>query len=154
MTVSYKPYQRSLSISYVIGCVAALLFASQVASSPQILTSQKQCAIADLMNNVNSMRSKYQAPPLTWDVSLASSAEKNAMGCDFHHSTTSKGENLAMSTASDYTAVGGVIDWMSEAATYYQYSINQFNETTGHFTQVSQLFEYTRIFVEDYRTRF
>src|SRR5262249_36318830 len=80
----------------------------------------------------NALRSEYNAPPLQWDNKLATYAEHYASHCQFHHSGSPYGENLAKG----YPTVTAAIDgWFLENHIYTYYHPG-FSMQTGHFTQL------------------
>ena len=80
----------------------------------------------------NKLRSQHHAPNLAWDDTLASYAERHASKCQFRHSGSPYGENLAAGYPSISAAVNA---WYAERK---QYNANQpgFSHRTGHFTQL------------------
>lgn len=80
----------------------------------------------------NAYRAKHSAPPLKWNSTLASYAQKWSDGCEFKHSGGPYGENLAMGYADWKSVVDG---WYSEVKDY-NYNNPGFSSSTGHFTQV------------------
>jgi uncharacterized protein YkwD len=80
----------------------------------------------------NKIRVLHHAPKLVWDDELASYAERYANKCEFKHSKTPYGENLAAGYPSIYDAVNA---WYAERA-YYSYTKPGFSNETGHFTQL------------------
>ena len=75
-------------------------------------------------------------PSLTWSGDLAASAQQWASRCDFNHDDRSPlGENLFWGTAGAYPPQSAVASWYEEIADY-NFARPDFNEQTGHFTQV------------------
>ncbi len=80
----------------------------------------------------NQLRAQHQAPPLIWDNQLANFAENYAQKCEFQHSHSSYGENLA----AGYPTVSEAIHaWYAEHKSY-SYAWPGFSMRTGHFTQL------------------
>lgn len=80
----------------------------------------------------NKWRNLHHAPSLVWDDQLASYAEHYASKCQFKHSSSPYGENLAAGYPSISIAVNA---WYAEYAQYF-YSRPGFSMRTGHFTQM------------------
>lgn len=73
-------------------------------------------------------------PPLTWDTTVAATAQAWANTCQWKHSGGSYGENIFADTGqSNSQAV--VADWVSEKKNY-TYSTNTCTGVCGHYTQV------------------
>jgi uncharacterized protein YkwD len=82
----------------------------------------------------NAARFRHRdTPAMTWDASIAESAQKWASGCRFAHSGKSGvGENLCMGQ-SDWNAC--ISAWYNELANY-NYANGGFSSATGHATQM------------------
>lgn len=80
----------------------------------------------------NQFRSLHHAPPLEWDAKLAAYAQHHAGRCQFKHSSSPYGENLA---AGYTTVTAGVNAWYREKS-QYSYIWPGFSYKTGHFTQL------------------
>ncbi|KAI8064172.1 CAP domain-containing protein [Gongronella butleri] len=93
------------------------------------MASSDQQAILDAHNKYRAI---HQAPPLTWDNTIANYAADYIGKCVFKHSGGEYGENLA----------GGYRDWPSvvkgwyDEVQNYDYSHPGFASNTGQFTQV------------------
>ena len=87
----------------------------------------------------NVVRANHGVGPLTWDPSIAATAQAYAAQCNFQHSGTSGlGENLAAyAPPGGHTASSPVNDWASEEANYdYATNTCAANQVCGHYTQV------------------
>lgn len=77
-------------------------------------------------------------PALTWDATVAATAQAWANKCQFMHSNGSYGENIYADTGQG-NAQAVVADWVSEKQ-YYSYSANSCSapagKSCGHYTQV------------------
>lgn len=80
----------------------------------------------------NAFRARHHAAPLVWDHELANYAHRYASRCEFRHSATPYGENLAAGYSS---ALAAVQAWYDEGG-QYSYSYPGFSYRTGHFTQM------------------
>jgi uncharacterized protein YkwD len=80
----------------------------------------------------NNYRALHHAPALVWDEKLANYAENYARHCEFKHSSSPYGENLATGYP---TASAAVKIWYDESARY-SYAHPGYSSSTGHFTQV------------------
>jgi uncharacterized protein YkwD len=80
----------------------------------------------------NYYRHLHHAPPLIWDKDLAAYAKKYAQKCQFKHSQSPYGENLAAGFSSVAEAISA---WHAEEKNY-SYQNPQFIHGTGHFTQL------------------
>lgn len=80
----------------------------------------------------NQFRAQHHAPKLVWDDTLANYAERYASKCEFHHSSSPYGENLAAGYRSIKTAVNA---WYAESKNYSYFNPG-FSYNTGHFTQM------------------
>ncbi|KAI6800561.1 hypothetical protein KC363_g1092 [Hortaea werneckii] len=93
-----------------------------------------------VLNSTNYHRSQHQASNLTWDSTLADYAQDYSKNCKWEHSVFGTkprsggqyGENLAQGYLSPTIAVDA---WAGEEADY-NYNKPQFQESTGHFTQL------------------
>lgn len=74
--------------------------------------------------------------PMTWDASVAATAQGWADGCVFEHNPALQGlgENI-YADAGQGDAKAVVADWVSEVANY-DYATNSCSATCGHYTQV------------------
>jgi uncharacterized protein YkwD len=80
----------------------------------------------------NKIRALHHVPNLVWDDTLARYATRHANKCEFRHSSSPYGENLA---AGYSTITAAVNTWYAEQAKY-NYSKPGFARSTGHFTQM------------------
>lgn len=84
----------------------------------------------------NSLRSKHQAPDLSWDDALEQAAQSWADKCEWKHSTMGHGENLYVSTGA-FNGASAVQSWYDELHNPgYSFANPGFSSGTGHFTQV------------------
>jgi len=80
----------------------------------------------------NQLRSQHDAPALVWNNELAKYAETHASKCQFKHSGSPYGENLA----AGYPSVTEAIHtWYAEKKLYNK-SHPGFSIKTGHFSQL------------------
>ena len=94
--------------------------------------------VQTLLDMHNTVRANYQAPPLTWDATIASRAQAHANTCVYGHSSVDErktygfGENIA--AGGNRVNVGSI--WNNEeCAAYKQPDPNQKYNVAGHFTQ-------------------
>lgn len=80
----------------------------------------------------NKIRAWHHTPKLVWDDGLADYAERYANKCEFRHSHSPYGENIAAGYPSISAAVNA---WYTEHQ-YYSYDRPGFSYRTGHFTQL------------------
>jgi hypothetical protein len=98
--------------------------------------------IANILQNINNIRNTHQAPPVTWDNGLATTALNWAIYMNdnnvFKHSNSNYGENLAyiMRERNNNTAINTAIKLWYDENTQYNYNTPGFSMTTGHFTQL------------------
>ncbi len=93
-----------------------------------------------VLDEHNRYRAKHCAPALTWSDELAAAAQAWAerlrdAGCQFEHSSTKYGENLAAGTPGHLPPEDVVGMWYDEIADY-DFASGKFEMSTGHFTQV------------------
>jgi hypothetical protein len=80
----------------------------------------------------NELRAMHHVPALEWDETLANYARHYADKCQFRHSSSPYGENLA----AGYPTVNDAINaWYSEHE-HYSYKWPGFSYKTGHFSQM------------------
>jgi len=87
----------------------------------------------------NVVRAEVGVPGLTWDPTIAATAQAYAAKCVFQHSgTAGLGENLAAyAPPGGHTAKSPVDDWESEKANYdYASNTCASGQVCGHYTQV------------------
>ncbi|KAF8650036.1 hypothetical protein AX16_005453 [Volvariella volvacea WC 439] len=91
----------------------------------------------EVVNQHNSYRARYGAPPVTWSDALYPATQQWADQCRFQHSNSGGkwGENLAAGTGNAYGFSNAMKSWMDEASKY-DYNKPGFTPGTGHFTQV------------------
>lgn len=98
-----------------------------------------------LLNGITAEHNKARAavspvpavalPALTWNTTVAATAQGWANRCMFmHNPSTPYGENIYATTGST-TPAAVVTSWVSEKANY-NYSANSCSATCGHYTQV------------------
>ncbi len=80
----------------------------------------------------NKYRALHHASALVWDDQLANYAENYARQCEFKHSSSPYGENLATGYP---TPAAAVKIWYDESARY-SYAQPGYSSATGHFTQL------------------
>lgn len=89
--------------------------------------------IDSALNSTNVFRQQHNAPPLTWNTSLADAAASWASKCQWKHSDGPTGENLALG----YPDMTSAIDaWGNERNLYDFGASIGFSKETGHFTQL------------------
>jgi uncharacterized protein YkwD len=75
-------------------------------------------------------------PPMTWDATVAATAQSWAAQCNFSHNTSGYGQNLYASAGGSYPTPQTVVNsWVGEVANY-DYATNTCTSTCGHYTQV------------------
>jgi uncharacterized protein YkwD len=89
----------------------------------------------EILDVHNRYRAKHCAPPLRWDEQLEQVAKKWASRCEFEHSSTKHGENLAAGTHGAFGADRVVGMWYDEVE-LYSFKRGGFSMETGHFTQL------------------
>ena len=90
---------------------------------------------SDILEIHNRYRAKHCAPALVWDRKLEQVAQAWANRCEFEHSRTKYGENLAAGTHGALTAERAVGMWYDEVK-LYRFGKGGFSMETGHFTQL------------------
>jgi uncharacterized protein YkwD len=100
-----------------------------MASPPTVALNKQQQEILFLHNKI---RTQHQAANLIWDNALAHYAEQYAAKCEFKHSGSPYGENLA----AGYPSIRANIDAWYQERKYYSYTHPGFSVKTGHFTQL------------------
>ncbi|KAK0534844.1 sterol-binding protein [Tilletia horrida] len=93
--------------------------------------SDKQAVV----NAHNFYRAKHGSGPLTWDDSLAAYAQQWADKCIWAHSGSPHGENGASSVGMPMSLSIAVDMWYNEI-NQYNFTLADFTEATGHFTQL------------------
>ena len=88
-------------------------------------------AMQVVLDEHNHYRAKHGVPTLTWDPTVAASAQNYANGCPQGHSGGGYGENMAWGHADFASAVKA---WYDEVQQYVPGS--GFSSGTGHFTQL------------------
>lgn len=87
----------------------------------------------------NALRAKHCAPAMTWSRDLEKVAQKwadqLAKKCEFGHSGSDFGENLAAGTSGALDAESVARMWYDEIAGY-DFKKGAFSMETGHFTQL------------------
>lgn len=107
-------------------------------SQPTLTTSQ----ISEIIDYVNAYRSKNQAPPMTWDSSIAAFSQQwsyylIANNLFKHSNTPLYGENLAMLQGYGVDPVALIkksIDMWYDEIKLYDFNNPGFSDATGHFT--------------------
>ena len=122
--------------------VETKFFVKASVAAPTVIFTDAQ--ILDLTNYVNAYRAKNQAPPLTWDPTIALYSQNwaNYLLANnlFQHSGSSLyGENLAWFQGYHLDMISMVktaIDaWYNEIS-LYNFNSPGFSEATGHFTDL------------------
>lgn len=86
----------------------------------------------EALNAHNKFRKLHHAPDLIWDSTLAEYAKNYASLCEFKHSRTPYGENLA----AGYPSIEAAIQAWYDENEDYSYRWPGFSHQTGHFTQM------------------
>jgi uncharacterized protein YkwD len=106
-----------------------LLFLLLVCSFCQAQPSSYQ---SEVLAAHNKYRALHHASALVWDDELADYAEKYASQCEFRHSSSPYGENLA----TGYPSISAAVKiWYNERERY-SYNHPGYSTATGHFSQV------------------
>jgi uncharacterized protein YkwD len=91
-----------------------------------------QLYLTEVLAAHNNYRSLHHAPALVWDDELANYADKYARQCEFKHSSSPYGENLA----TGYPSISAAVKiWYDESARY-SYAHPGYSTATGHYSQV------------------
>ncbi|KAG7450332.1 PR-1-like protein [Guyanagaster necrorhizus] len=104
-----------------------------VTSSASASSSSSSASSGDIdawLTAHNTVRQQHGADNLTWSDEVASTAQAWADQCNFEHSGSSYGENLAEASG-DVNIAAAVQLWADEASEY-----NASNPTYSHFTQM------------------
>jgi uncharacterized protein YkwD len=80
----------------------------------------------------NKFRALHHAPALVWDAELANYANDYAQRCQFKHSSSPYGENLA----TGYPSIAAAVKIWYDENSHYSYNHPGYSSQTGHFTQV------------------
>lgn len=104
--------------------------ATSSASASSSSSSASSSDIDAWLTAHNTVRQDHGANNLTWSDEVASTAQAYADQCNFEHSGTSYGENLAEASG-DPDIAAAVQLWASEASEY-----DASNPTYSHFTQM------------------
>jgi uncharacterized protein YkwD len=113
-----------MNIKFFLKIVFAMLLASNIYAANNI---KEQVLLTH-----NQFRARHYAQPLVWDDRLAAYAERYANRCEFRHSSSPYGENLA----AGYPTLAAAIKFWYDEGAHYSYSEPGFSMSTGHFTQV------------------
>jgi uncharacterized protein YkwD len=89
----------------------------------------------EILDAHNAYRAKHCAPALEWDDKLEATAQDWADRCEFEHSRTKYGENLAAGTHGALPPEHVVEMWYREVD-QYDFRRGGFSMETGHFTQL------------------
>jgi len=123
--------------------VLSIVFVA-VAAGAQFLTaeelSQKRILPEEMLAAHNQIRSRVDAPPLTWSASLAAHAYDWALfllrhGQFRHRPNPIFGENLYEITGGHALPFEVVGEWASEVR-HYDYRTNACRGVCGHYTQI------------------
>ncbi|KAK0456245.1 CAP domain-containing protein [Armillaria borealis] len=110
-----------------------LVESATATSSASASSSSSSASSSDIdawLTAHNTVRKDHGANNLTWSDEVASTAQAYADQCNFEHSGTSYGENLAEASG-DPDIAAAVQLWASEASEY-----DASNPTYSHFTQM------------------
>lgn len=114
----------------------ALTLATSSACSPCV----GEAEIAPTLLAVhNGFREAHGVLPMTWNSSLAESAELWSSLCLFEHSPMAYGENIVLDGVvrpSHETIASMVTRWYAWESHLYNYSNPGYSPSTGHFTQM------------------
>ncbi|KAF9365446.1 hypothetical protein BGX34_009971 [Mortierella sp. NVP85] len=130
-SISLADYDLALSDATLSGPHNTILRRADPVKKPKktaVLTKEQQT----ILDTHNKYRARHQAPPLTWDATVAASAAAAIAPCEFKHSGSKYGENLA---AGYQNFKAGIDAWYNEVK-FYNYNNPGFAMNTGHFTQV------------------
>lgn len=86
----------------------------------------------EVLDAHNILRARHEVPDLTYNIDLENYARDTFTTCNFDHSDSPYGENLAAGYSSPTAAIQ---DWYDEIR-LYDFNNPGFSEDTGHFTQV------------------
>ena len=115
LILAFLSAQTCRSQSY---CNERLTLAGQLSSpsvTPQALNNITTQAVADdILKQVNSARHMYDAPDLTWNVTMAALAEKDAASCG-SSTGTDLSADLCYEASSDASWQRCIDDWFSES---------------------------------------
>lgn len=118
--------KNTLKLAVLLLVIASDSIAEQLATAEP--TDYQQA----VLSAHNKIRARHHAPHLIWDNELARYAEQYALRCEFKHSGSHYGENLAAGYPSVFAAVQA---WYAEEK-HYSYTQPGFSYRTGHFTQL------------------
>lgn len=110
----------------------AIWIAAATLSISTVAIADSQSIMQQALSEHNRYRSYHHAPALEWDNTLAAYANAHASHCEFRHSHSHYGENLAMGYP---TITAAIHAWYAEKD-HYHYWNPGFSYDTGHFTQV------------------
>ena len=109
------------------------------ADVPVVVGDPESGLMAGITRFHNVVRAEVGVPGLTWDPTIAATAQAYAAKCVFQHSgTAGLGENLAAyAPPGGHTASAPVNDWASEKANYdYTNNTCASGQVCGHYTQL------------------
>ena len=86
----------------------------------------------EAVNTHNKYRIMHKAPKLAWSKPIEISAQKWADQCEFLHSSSNYGENLALG----YNTIAAAINAWYKEVFKYNFSRPGYSVETGHFTQL------------------
>jgi pathogenesis-related protein 1 len=122
--------------------IPAVAFDNQpaIAEAPTALPQAPGPATNEMLIAHNRVRAKHCASPLVWSDKLAGVAQAWAdtlrqRNCEFSHSGSMYGENLAAGTTGTLSPSDVVTMWYAENS-QYAFKAPGFSMSTGHFTQV------------------
>jgi uncharacterized protein YkwD len=125
--------------------IAALAMCSAATASGAVLNTRgvgSATTINQILTLHNNLRTKYRAPALKWNTTLAASAQSWTNQCKFSHDVTTLrrlnyGENLAVVNGPPSYDVWptGIKGWSNEAS-LYNFAAPGYTPAAGHFTQM------------------
>ncbi len=121
------------SIRLIISLLGVIAMMTSCTTIGQLANaSEKNKHQGQALARHNKFRVRHHAPNLVWDNTLADYAERHAQHCQFKHSSSPYGENLAAGYMSMTAAINA---WYAEHIAY-SYAHPGFSMATGHFTQL------------------
>ncbi|PWN52860.1 PR-1-like protein, partial [Violaceomyces palustris] len=91
---------------------------------------------SSILSQHNTYRSKHKVGSLSWDATIAATAQTQADSCVYGHPSNLKtGQNIFAGTGTSWTSKDASDSWYNEV-TSYDFSNPGFSSSTGHFTQM------------------
>lgn len=128
----------ALTLSSLLLSCASFAIAQSTITLPPVLPTDAPSYVknsefrSDILNSTNFFRKQHGAAPLKWNESLADAAKEHSDGCEWEHSGGPTGENLAQG----YANVTAAVDAWGNERDKYDFDEGEFDEETGHFTQL------------------